>query len=364
MTLVQSNGDLLHELAAPIEIVFPSPPSGFVPAVSQDGVTFRALAPISGPPLPDSMDDGFYIAENGDVHVLARHVTIFAVVAPANITISESGKHTPRAGSGLFGDPTRNHPGAPKVSGLDLKTAGTAHGFEQFRLAIAVDEQAKLSLTLFGPNGAAVPLTTGSGVALLKPGQVVVPIDVPISRLRPKTTYRLRVSAVDFDGNATSGFADVTTPPAPTATTTTTHAATTTTTTHAAPTTTTKPVTTLPATPSPTTTRAATTTTTPPPTTSKARSTTTPATTTHPGTTTTRHGGTTGTTTTTPVPPPMKTTPTQPAAPARSFVWRAWHKLPNSPLRRMWWPAIAVGILLAVFLAIWARTRRGAEDVE
>ena len=51
-------------------------------AVSTDGVTFRALANIGSPPLPADSDDGYYRA-GSTVHILPRHLTIFAVVTKA-----------------------------------------------------------------------------------------------------------------------------------------------------------------------------------------------------------------------------------------------------------------------------------------
>ena len=69
--------------ATPLELVFAPSPAGYVPVVSEDGVHFRALVRVAGPPLPPSMSDGYYVSLDG-LHVLTRHLTIFALLAPAN----------------------------------------------------------------------------------------------------------------------------------------------------------------------------------------------------------------------------------------------------------------------------------------
>ena len=45
-------GAVIHQLDAPLEIVFPNAPVGYVPAYSEDGVNFRLLSDIGQPPLP------------------------------------------------------------------------------------------------------------------------------------------------------------------------------------------------------------------------------------------------------------------------------------------------------------------------
>ncbi|MHB8651267.1 MAG: hypothetical protein ACYDBR_14010, partial [Gaiellaceae bacterium] len=90
-------------LAAPLELVIPNAPSGFVPAVSSDGVSFRALTQISGPPLPADQQDGYFLAADG-VHILTRHLTIFGVIAKSNVTVSETGRKLAPANSGRWGD--------------------------------------------------------------------------------------------------------------------------------------------------------------------------------------------------------------------------------------------------------------------
>jgi len=340
ITLTAADGQAVHELSAPLELVFKSPHAGYVPAVSEDGITFRELVPISGPPLPDSMDDGYYVDSAGNVHILTRHVTIFAVVSPAVIRISASGKRTPPAGSGKFGDPTLNHPGPPGLSQIAVKASRIAHGADQLKLGLSVDEQAKLSLVLFGPSGVAVPLTsngrrsTSPQLTVLRPGKVQLALGTAAGELKPGAVYRLRLSALDFDGNQTVRYADVTAPakvtkktrevtttPAPAATVpaaTTAPAATVPAATTTAPATTPAPATTAPFTPPP--------------------ATTTPATTT----------------------PPATTTQPVTATHGRSRLSRWWHGIPNSPVARIWWAAL-VGFLVVVLilLGVYGLSRRG-----
>ena len=296
VTITDQNGNAVHQLAAPIEIVFTAPPAGFAPAVSTDGITFRALTMLDGPPLPDSMQDGFYLSANGDVHVLTRHVTYFAIVSKSNLDVSASGKKLPPAGSGKFGDPTRNHSGAPNVKRIGARTLVPLHlanGNEMLRLRLAVDEQAQLAVTVVGASG--TPLQAKQ-LLVLAPGPLGVSLVAGPTLLKPGDSYRIRIAAVDFDGNKT-----VTTVPFEVPV--------------AAPATTTVGVTTT-SSPAPATTAPAATT----PTVPK----TTPAVTTQPGSTT----------------PHVTTTPTKPTAtPAKATAWYRRHGT--------WWAALFGALLLS-----------------
>lgn len=306
VTVIDQNGNPIHELAAPLEIVFTAPPAGFVPAVSTDGITFRALAMLAGPPLPDSMQDGFYLSANGDVHVLTRHVTYFAIVSKANLDVSASGKKLPAAGSGTFGDPTRNHPGAPKLKRIGTRALvplKLANGNEMLRLRLALDEQAQLAVTVIGASGN--PLQAKQ-LLVLAPGPFGVSLVAAPTLLKPGDSYRIRIVAVDFDGNKTVTTVPFHVPIAATATTT-------------------APVATTPS-PAPATTAPAATTTPAVP------KTTTPAST-QPATTT-----------------PHATT-TTPAATAAKTQWYRRHST--------WWAALFAGLLLAAVLLGALLTRRG-----
>ena len=200
---------VIHQLASPLEIVFPNAPVGYIPGFSEDGVNFTALKNIGAPPLPDGAQDGFYYVGN-DVHILTRHLTAFAVLYKANITQSESGRKTAAAGSGKFGDPTRIHSGAPKVDVPGSPTASGSHvGFSFF-----VDEQAAVYVhVLSGSN----ELVLGNSstirshkiggksrktfhLVILRPGLIKMNLHVP--GVAPGA--KVQLTFVDFDGNKVS----------------------------------------------------------------------------------------------------------------------------------------------------------------
>jgi hypothetical protein len=70
-------------------------PAGFVPAVSQDGINFRALAQLASRTLPAGQLDGYY-RDGTSVHILTRHFTYFAVLNQANFKLSIRIAGTPR----------------------------------------------------------------------------------------------------------------------------------------------------------------------------------------------------------------------------------------------------------------------------
>lgn len=210
----QSTGAAIHNLAAPLDIAFQNAPANFVPSVSEDGITFRALKKIAAPPLPSDMQDAYYQNSTG-VHILTRHVTIFAVLGRANVSISESGRKTAAPGSGKWGDPTRMHVGppaqrivkAPRASGRDVT------------FTFFVDEQAAMYFRVFSGRTAeqiVIGRSAIRGDRLRGPNAKTLHVVV----LRPGTiTMRLRVNgpaprkvmltAVDFDGHKVSRTAAV-----------------------------------------------------------------------------------------------------------------------------------------------------------
>jgi hypothetical protein len=75
-----AGGDV-HQFARPLEIVFRNAPGGSVPATDDGG--WRLLTPVpEGGQLPDSWDDGYFWSGD-DVHVLTRHLTLFALMRDA-----------------------------------------------------------------------------------------------------------------------------------------------------------------------------------------------------------------------------------------------------------------------------------------
>ena len=76
------DGTEVHSLSAALEIDFPHAPAGFVPETSEDGVTCRAIPLLAGKTLPSGQPDG-YIRNGSTIEVLTRHLSLFALAAPA-----------------------------------------------------------------------------------------------------------------------------------------------------------------------------------------------------------------------------------------------------------------------------------------
>ena len=73
-------GTPVTNFAAPIEILIPNP-SGepTLPATSQDGTTWRALELLQSASLPSGQEDGWYRDDDGNIHILTRHLTWYAL---------------------------------------------------------------------------------------------------------------------------------------------------------------------------------------------------------------------------------------------------------------------------------------------
>lgn len=209
ISVTGANGEPVHALSAPLDIVFHNPGASFVPVISEDGINFRALTKIDGPPLPDSMQDGYYIDSAGDVHILTRHVTIFAVLYKANVTASESGRKFAAPGSGKFGDPTRIHAGAPVLKVVSTPTVAATH----VKFTFFVDEQAAAyfhvlsngkplvlhpdTSTIRGHRIGGAPDKTLHEV-ILRPGTIAMNLAVPGAA---KGRLTLQLTVVDYDGH-------------------------------------------------------------------------------------------------------------------------------------------------------------------
>ena len=232
-----STGQPVHELASPLTVTFEPPaggfPRGFIPLISTDGTIWRATPQLSSPTLPEGQADGFYrwTTADGAAHpagtllILTRHLTLFAVLFSSNAGVSESGRTTPQAGSGLFGDPTRNHTGAPVLKRIGtMPTVVARSGGLYVPVSFFVDEQAVLYLSVFGPNderelilpeGTVISRvvspphgapTRNLKVLVLRPGTIDARIKLRPSQILPGRRYRLRVSATDYDGRTTVRF--------------------------------------------------------------------------------------------------------------------------------------------------------------
>ncbi len=226
-----SNGTPIHlqNLATPISVSLPPPAGGFpanyVPAYSTDGKTFTAIPKLSGTTLPAGQQTGYYVDTNGSIVILTRHTTVFAAISKVDLGVSESGRKLKKAGSGLFGDALLVHPGPAalkevggKVNVYPFKSLkGDAVKFDFF-----VDEQAsayiqvfkgskKLPIQLHGTQIRGGTITKGGTIKtlhipVLRPGTLPIRLRIPASMLQSGAKYRIRVAAVDFDGNKTVRF--------------------------------------------------------------------------------------------------------------------------------------------------------------
>lgn len=218
IVVTNTSGQAIHTLAAPMSITFHNAPKGFVPAVSLNGVDYRALTDIDpATTLTDQQQDGYY-RSGTDVIVLTRHLTIFAVLYSANINVSESGRKTPAAGSGQFGDPTRNHVGPPKLTQVGRTIKPIAGNRVPF--TFHVDEQAAVYLGIYDAkgnpvrilrNGTSVRSHPYSGtpvmtfhVVILRPGYIKTVLKA--AHLTPGAKYKIRITAVDFDGHKVTEY--------------------------------------------------------------------------------------------------------------------------------------------------------------
>jgi hypothetical protein len=77
-----ANGVLVTAFSSPLELVFPSLPTGGMPAFSHDqGNHWSAMPHLSGTTLPAGYPDGWFLDGAGKLHVLTMHATAFATLA-------------------------------------------------------------------------------------------------------------------------------------------------------------------------------------------------------------------------------------------------------------------------------------------
>jgi hypothetical protein len=240
LTASDANGNPVLQVSTPISVLLSSVTSGgatidlttFAPVfittgsaadhAANDSHSGRAATPtvlqvplLSGTTLPADQKLGYYVDSNGKIVVLTKLIGTVGLVKKANITVSESGKKTPTAGSGKFGDPTRNQAGPTKltkVGAVKVMTAG------RVPFAFHVNEQAAVYITIVDSSGKPVWISqagttvrghtyTGSNVhtlhlVILRPGLIKTLLNVP--GLQAGQKYTLKVRAVDFDGHVTS----------------------------------------------------------------------------------------------------------------------------------------------------------------
>jgi hypothetical protein len=73
-------GTEIHQFERPLDITFRNAAQGTIPATF-DGA-WRLLNAVPGDTLPASWDDGYYVS-GSDVHILTRHLTLFALMRDA-----------------------------------------------------------------------------------------------------------------------------------------------------------------------------------------------------------------------------------------------------------------------------------------
>jgi hypothetical protein len=232
IVVTDPSGNPVTTLSSPLDVTFANPPAGFVPVISENGIDFKQVPKLDGTTLPCAGDssvvvadcDGYYVDSFGTFHILTMHLTIFAVLYKANVTTSETGKTLPKAGSGLFGDPTRNHTGAPVLKQISTTIAPkpAASGTDLVPFAFSVDEQASTYISIFNSKNNAITIERNGSVVrgarytgnpstslhflVLRPGTINTDLRVPTTQLKTGQTYKIRVTAVDFDGQKVAQY--------------------------------------------------------------------------------------------------------------------------------------------------------------
>jgi hypothetical protein len=113
-----------------------------------------------------------------------------------------------------YGDSNHDHdgpPGSKKGGGTSVARLASV---KTVMTTFTVDEQASLQISLIGKRGVAIPLVragriggaTAVAYRVLVPRAIQLRLRVPASLLRTGQVYRIRVVAVDRDGNASKLF--------------------------------------------------------------------------------------------------------------------------------------------------------------
>ncbi|HEY6017892.1 MAG TPA: hypothetical protein VIU16_13975, partial [Gaiellaceae bacterium] len=184
-------------LAWPVDVQYASAP-GAVPGLAGAKGTWQSLPELTTAALSAQQSAGVYHDGAGALHVLTRVPGTFALFAP-----------------GKWGDPRRIAAGRPVLLPLaPVAVRGRADGTFLVTTRISVASQSHLYASL----GAATLLQSGSRLGpwlhgratktvqslVLAPGGVPVRLRVPARFLHRKTTYKLRVAAVDPYGRKAS----------------------------------------------------------------------------------------------------------------------------------------------------------------
>lgn len=220
----------VQNLATPIAVTIPKPaggfPAGYKPAFSTDGTHFTAVDPVSGPnnTLGADQQTGYYVdTASGNIIILTRHTTLFAVIARTGFTISASGRKLAPANSGKFGDAALYSPNKAqlKQAGGAVKTYGFAHlSGSAVHFGFFVDQQVSAYVQLY-KGGTELPIQLhgtmirGSTlsknasvktlhIAVLTPGTLNLRLRTP--SILKGAHYRIRVAVLNFDGTQTVSY--------------------------------------------------------------------------------------------------------------------------------------------------------------
>ncbi|HVS84914.1 MAG TPA: hypothetical protein VHD91_04730 [Gaiellaceae bacterium] len=175
--------------------------------------------------LDSTTRDGYYEPDASHVVIFTCHLTVFAVVTKDKLSISASGRKFAPAGSGKFGDPTLYSPQPAQLKQVGSSvTVGSLKSLSGHSVSFGffVNEQVAAYITVFA-KGKKLPIalkgtmirgTTLTNkvdvkalhIPVLKPGTLKLRLRIPDGRLQPGEHYRIRILAIDYDGNKTYGF--------------------------------------------------------------------------------------------------------------------------------------------------------------
>ncbi len=196
-----------------------------IPVVTQDGIAIRALKNVGGPNGDlGASGDGYYVASDGTLHVLTLHPGSFGLISKLAVNVGTLGRTLAAPGSGKFGDPTLMQFGKATLKQVgDVSVRSLGGNGAIVPATFFVNEQASVHLSIFKGSQKIAILQKGSRirgnlihsgglvknlhVTILRPGTINVKLHVPASaHLVAGQKYKLRVWAIDPDGNKTVAF--------------------------------------------------------------------------------------------------------------------------------------------------------------
>ncbi|HVU76084.1 MAG TPA: hypothetical protein VHC67_00785 [Gaiellaceae bacterium] len=247
VSLTDANGNQVGQLLVPLQVQLSissttssssntALPTNYAVTFSTNGTDFESIPECVNGQLGTDQTACYIVASSSDrssaargsdsgpsVQILSVKPGIFGLVYKANITKSETGKTVPQAGSGKFGDPTRNHVGSPVLKQVGSKiTPATSLQSTKVPFNFSVDEQAAVYISIYDAKGNPVWIrTTGTKVrghtysgkavhalhlVVLRPGQINTLLNVAPGTFKAGQTYKLRITAVDFDGHKVTEY--------------------------------------------------------------------------------------------------------------------------------------------------------------